>query len=103
MSKGRYGEYGGQYVPETLMNAVHEVEEAYEFVKIPVDQIIFIKKIAVKGLACDAADFHNLADGDIIDRSGLHAGFHCFGEPVFGRFGFGHVQFSLIVSMFFSI
>ena len=29
MSKGRYGEYGGQYVPETLMNAVHE-EEAYE-------------------------------------------------------------------------
>ena len=30
MSKGRYGEYGGQYVPETLMNAVHEVEEAYE-------------------------------------------------------------------------
>ena len=30
MSKGRYGEFGGQYVPETLMNAVHEVEEAYE-------------------------------------------------------------------------
>ena len=30
MSKGRFGEYGGQYVPETLMNAVHEVEEAYE-------------------------------------------------------------------------
>lgn len=30
MSKGRYGEYGGQYIPETLMNAVHELEEAYE-------------------------------------------------------------------------
>ena len=30
MSKGRFGEYGGQYVPETLMNAVHELEEAYE-------------------------------------------------------------------------
>lgn len=28
--KGRYGEFGGQYVPETLMNAVHELEEAYE-------------------------------------------------------------------------
>lgn len=28
--KGRYGEYGGQYIPETLMCAVHEVEEAYE-------------------------------------------------------------------------
>ncbi len=27
---GRYGEYGGQYVPETVMNAVHELEEAYE-------------------------------------------------------------------------
>ena len=28
--KGRYGQYGGQYVPETLMTAVHELEEAYE-------------------------------------------------------------------------
>ncbi len=27
--KGRYGEFGGQYVPETLMNAVNELEEAY--------------------------------------------------------------------------
>ncbi|HEX3017501.1 MAG TPA: tryptophan synthase subunit beta [Caproicibacter sp.] len=27
---GRYGEFGGQYVPETLMNAVHELEAAYE-------------------------------------------------------------------------
>lgn len=26
---GRYGEFGGQYVPETVMNAVHELEEAY--------------------------------------------------------------------------
>ena len=30
METGRFGEYGGQYVPETLMNAVHELEEAYE-------------------------------------------------------------------------
>ncbi len=30
MSKGRFGQYGGQYIPETLMNAVQEVEEAYE-------------------------------------------------------------------------
>ena len=29
MSKGRYGNYGGQYIPETLMNAVLELEEAY--------------------------------------------------------------------------
>lgn len=33
METGRYGEYGGQYVPETLMNAVHELEEAYEHYK----------------------------------------------------------------------
>ena len=30
MSKGRYGRHGGQYVPETLMNAVQELERAYE-------------------------------------------------------------------------
>ena len=29
MSKGRFGEYGGQYVPETVMNAVSELEKAY--------------------------------------------------------------------------
>lgn len=33
METGRFGEYGGQYVPETLMNAVHELEEAYEHFK----------------------------------------------------------------------
>ena len=30
MSKGRFGAHGGQYIPETLMNAVIELEEAYE-------------------------------------------------------------------------
>ena len=29
MSKGRFGIHGGQYVPETLMLAVNELEEAY--------------------------------------------------------------------------
>ncbi len=29
MGKGRYGIFGGQYIPETLMNAVKELEEAY--------------------------------------------------------------------------
>ena len=29
MEKGRFGVHGGQYIPEILMNAVHEVEEAY--------------------------------------------------------------------------
>ena len=29
MSKGKFGIHGGQYIPETLMNAVIELEEAY--------------------------------------------------------------------------
>jgi len=28
--KGRFGEFGGQYIPETLMNAVIELDEAYQ-------------------------------------------------------------------------
>ncbi len=31
--KGRFGIHGGQYVPETLMNAINELEKAYEFYK----------------------------------------------------------------------
>ena len=30
MSKGRFGIHGGQYIPETLMHAVGELEEAYQ-------------------------------------------------------------------------
>src|SRR5262245_48685567 len=30
MSKGRFGKYGGQFVPETLMPALEELEAAYE-------------------------------------------------------------------------
>lgn len=33
MRKGRFGEFGGQYIPETLMHAVQEVEEQYEHYK----------------------------------------------------------------------
>lgn len=33
MSNGRFGIHGGQYIPETLMNAVIELEEAYEHYK----------------------------------------------------------------------
>ena len=32
-SRGRFGAYGGQYIPETLMNAVIELEEAYNHYK----------------------------------------------------------------------
>jgi tryptophan synthase beta chain len=33
VSKGRFGIYGGQYIPETLMNAVIELEDAYNRLK----------------------------------------------------------------------
>lgn len=31
--KGRFGIHGGQYVPETLMNAINELEKAYDYYK----------------------------------------------------------------------
>ncbi len=33
MSKGRYGIHGGQYIPETLMNEIINLENAYEYYK----------------------------------------------------------------------
>ena len=33
MTKGRFGIHGGQYIPEKLMNAVLELEKAYDFYK----------------------------------------------------------------------
>lgn len=42
MSKGRFGKHGGQYIPETLMNAVIELEEAYNHYK---DDPDFVKEL----------------------------------------------------------
>ncbi len=33
MSKGRFGQFGGQYISETLMNELYRLEEAYEHYK----------------------------------------------------------------------
>ncbi|GHU35547.1 tryptophan synthase beta chain [Spirochaetia bacterium] len=33
MSNGRFGDYGGQYIPETLMNEIINLEKAYNFYK----------------------------------------------------------------------
>ena len=30
MEKGKFGPYGGQFVPDTLMSALEELETAYE-------------------------------------------------------------------------
>ncbi len=37
MSRGRFGGHGGQYIPETLMNAVIELEDAYNKYKEDAD------------------------------------------------------------------
>lgn len=37
MSKGRFGIHGGQYIPETLMNEIIRLEEAYEYYKNDAD------------------------------------------------------------------
>ncbi|MGN1304482.1 MAG: tryptophan synthase subunit beta [Oscillospiraceae bacterium] len=44
-NKGRYGIYGGQYVPETVMNAVTELEEAYNKYKDDPEFIADLKKL----------------------------------------------------------
>ena len=33
INKGRFGEFGGQYIPETLMSNLHELEKAYLYYK----------------------------------------------------------------------
>lgn len=33
MNNGKYGEFGGQYVPETLMNEIINLEKSYDFYK----------------------------------------------------------------------
>ena len=45
MSNGRYGDFGGQYVPETLMNEIHKLEEAYEHYSKDPDFIAELDKL----------------------------------------------------------
>ena len=45
MSNGRYGDFGGQYVPETLMNEIHKLEEAYEHFSKDPDFIAELDKL----------------------------------------------------------
>ena len=45
MSKGRYGEFGGQYIPETLMNEIHKLEDAYEHFSKDPDFIAELDKL----------------------------------------------------------
>ena len=45
MEKGRFGIHGGQYIPETLMNVVLELEEAYERYKNEPEFNLELKKL----------------------------------------------------------
>lgn len=45
MSNGRYGDFGGQYVPETLMNEIQKLEEAYEHYSKDPDFIAELDKL----------------------------------------------------------
>ena len=42
MNNGRFGEYGGRYIPETLMNEIINLEKAYNFYK---DDISFRQEL----------------------------------------------------------
>ena len=42
MPKGRFGVHGGQYIPETLMNVVNELEECYSKYK---EDKVFVKEL----------------------------------------------------------
>ena len=45
MSNGRYGDFGGQYIPETLMNEIHKLEKAYEHFSKDPDFIAELDKL----------------------------------------------------------
>lgn len=45
MNNGRYGEFGGQYVPETLMNEIRKLEKAYEHYSKDPDFIAELDKL----------------------------------------------------------
>lgn len=42
MRAGRFGEYGGQYIPETLMNEIQHIEKTYQAYK---NDPVFIKEL----------------------------------------------------------
>lgn len=46
--KGRFGDYGGQYITETLMNAINELEEAYNRYKDDEDFVRELNELETK-------------------------------------------------------
>ena len=57
-----------------------------KFVKIPVDQVVFVQKIPVKSLSRKLTFLCDLLHCDVLYRSCLHTFFHGPCQPVFGFF-----------------
>ena len=62
---GRFGEFGGQYIPETLMNEIHKLEEAYEHYKKDPEFVAELDKLNREG---------RLQRGDLMVLSAFGAG-----------------------------
>ena len=71
MSKGRFGIHGGQYIPETLMNAVLELEEAYNHYKDDPEFCDWTRRILGIGTETDALSHSPEADGAMWEREEL--------------------------------
>ena len=68
--------------------ALSHVLERFQknLIKIPVDQIVFVLKVSVKGLPCCTAYFNNFFYCDFFYRRIFHTFFHRFRKPVFHTF-----------------
>ena len=64
-SRGRFGIHGGQYIPETLMNAVIELEEALGR-SLTAEEIVGIDSVASV-----AASSPDASRASISERSGV--------------------------------
>ena len=69
--KGRFGEFGGQYVPETVMNAVCELENAYNHYKDDPDFCGWARMILGIGTEADALSHAPGTDGTMWEREEL--------------------------------
>ena len=76
-----------KFFHETLINifpAPHMLKRLVkQNIKIPVDQIVLVNKIAIKCLPCNTAQFRQLCHGNVIDRCRLHAFLHRLRQTVF--------------------
>ena len=98
MKKGRYGVHGGQYVPETLMNELIQLEESYERYKNDaeftqeLDQL-FREYVGRPSLLYYAEKMTKELGGakiylkrEDLNHTGAHKLNHCMGEGLLAKF-----------------